>query len=105
MLSSVRETRLGPGWSTVSSRHRQPSAEREGFEPSGPVSQANSLAVSPIRPLSHLSLTTMLTGDAYVCCDAMGPGQRWYSGRSQGYLGGIPEPLNGPPGLASSRLG
>ena len=30
-------------------------AEREGFEPSGPVSQANSLAVSPIRPLSHLS--------------------------------------------------
>ena len=31
------------------------SAEREGFEPSDPVSQVNSLAVSPIRPLSHLS--------------------------------------------------
>ena len=30
-------------------------AEREGFEPSDPVSQVNSLAVSPIRPLSHLS--------------------------------------------------
>jgi hypothetical protein len=35
-------------------------AEREGFEPSGPVSQANSLAVSPIRPLSHLSLPTII---------------------------------------------
>ena len=32
-----------------------PPAEREGFEPSEPVSQLNSLAVSPIRPLSHLS--------------------------------------------------
>ena len=32
-------------------------AEREGFEPSDPVSQVNSLAVSPIRPLSHLSGT------------------------------------------------
>jgi hypothetical protein len=32
-----------------------PTAEREGFEPSDPVSQVNSLAVSPIRPLSHLS--------------------------------------------------
>ena len=31
-------------------------AEREGFEPSDPVSQVNSLAVSPIRPLSHLSM-------------------------------------------------
>ncbi len=31
-------------------------AEREGFEPSDPVTQVNSLAVSPIRPLSHLSL-------------------------------------------------
>jgi hypothetical protein len=30
-------------------------AEKEGFEPSDPVSQANSLAVSPIRPLSHFS--------------------------------------------------
>jgi hypothetical protein len=30
-------------------------AEREGFEPSDPVTQVNSLAVSPIRPLSHLS--------------------------------------------------
>jgi hypothetical protein len=36
----------------VSRHHR---AEREGFEPSDPVSQVNSLAVSPIRPLSHLS--------------------------------------------------
>ena len=35
-------------------------AEREGFEPSDPVSQVNSLAVSPIRPLSHLSLPTTL---------------------------------------------
>ena len=33
----------------------QVTAEREGFEPSDPVSQVNSLAVSPIRPLSHLS--------------------------------------------------
>ena len=33
-------------------------AEREGLEPSDPVSQVNSLAVSPIRPLSHLSLRT-----------------------------------------------
>ena len=32
------------------------SAEREGFEPSDPVTQVNSLAVSPIRPLSHLSV-------------------------------------------------
>ena len=31
-------------------------AEREGFEPSDPVTQVNSLAVSPIRPLSHLSV-------------------------------------------------
>ena len=30
-------------------------AEKEGFEPSDPVSQVNSLAVSPIRPLSHFS--------------------------------------------------
>jgi site-specific DNA recombinase len=30
-------------------------AEREGFEPSDPVTQVNSLAVNPIRPLSHLS--------------------------------------------------
>ena len=32
-----------------------PRAEREGFEPSDPVTQVNSLAVNPIRPLSHLS--------------------------------------------------
>ena len=31
-------------------------AERGGFEPPDPVSQVNSLAVSPIRPLSHLSV-------------------------------------------------
>jgi hypothetical protein len=37
-------------------------AEREGFEPSDPVSQVNSLAVSPIRPLSHLSVGTTLAG-------------------------------------------
>jgi integrase len=34
-------------------------AEREGFEPSDPVTQVNSLAVSPIRPLSHLSNWTV----------------------------------------------
>jgi hypothetical protein len=38
-------------------------AEREGFEPSDPVSQVNSLAVSPIRPLSHLS--RLLSDDFY----------------------------------------
>ncbi len=32
-------------------------AEREGFEPSDPHYQVNSLAVSPIRPLWHLSVT------------------------------------------------
>ena len=37
-----------------SARHH--TAEREGFEPSDPVTQVNSLAVSPIRPLSHLSV-------------------------------------------------
>ena len=31
-------------------------AERGGFEPPDPASRVNSLAVSPIRPLSHLSL-------------------------------------------------
>ena len=36
-------------------RRRESSAERGGFEPPDPVSQVNSLAVSPIRPLSHLS--------------------------------------------------
>ena len=40
-------------------RHLEHGAEREGFEPSDPVSQVNSLAVSPIRPLSHLSLGTV----------------------------------------------
>ena len=35
-------------------------AEREGFEPSDPGSQVNSLAVSPIRPLSHLSRAAIL---------------------------------------------
>ena len=30
-------------------------AERLGFEPRGPVSQANSLAVNCFQPLSHLS--------------------------------------------------
>ena len=33
-------------------------AEREGFEPSDPVTQVKSLAVTPIRPLSHLSSWT-----------------------------------------------
>jgi hypothetical protein len=37
-----------------------PRAEREGFEPSDPVTQVNSLAVNPIRPLSHLSLPPSL---------------------------------------------
>ena len=37
-----------------------PRAEREGFEPSDPVTQVNSLAVNPIRPLSHLSLRSSL---------------------------------------------
>jgi hypothetical protein len=31
-------------------------AEKEGFEPSDQVSPVNSLAVSPIRPLSHFSV-------------------------------------------------
>ena len=35
-------------------------AEREGFEPSDKVSLVNSLAVSPIRPLSHLSIADLL---------------------------------------------
>ena len=37
-------------------------AEREGFEPSDKVSLVNSLAVSPIRPLSHLSKHSDLLG-------------------------------------------
>ena len=44
-------TRLGLG-------QRRLLAERGGFEPPDPVSQVNSLAVSPIRPLSHLSVTS-----------------------------------------------
>jgi hypothetical protein len=39
---------------------RHPLAEREGFEPSDEISLVNSLAVSPIRPLSHLSLAASL---------------------------------------------
>ncbi len=41
-------------------RHHVPDtrAEREGFEPSDPVTQVKSLAVTPIRPLSHLSSRT-----------------------------------------------
>ena len=42
------------------SRVPVPRAEREGFEPSDPVTQVNSLAVNPIRPLSHLSLRPSL---------------------------------------------
>ena len=42
----------GRGYAAPGAKSR---AEREGFEPSDPVSQVNSLAVSPIRPLSHLS--------------------------------------------------
>ena len=42
-----------------------PGAEREGFEPSDPVTQVNSLAVSPIRPLSHLSVQVR----GYLCPD------------------------------------
>ena len=42
----------GPG---AGARRAGQAAEREGFEPSDPVSPVNSLAVSPIRPLSHLS--------------------------------------------------
>jgi hypothetical protein len=40
--------------------HQLPVAEREGFEPSDEFSLVNSLAVSPIRPLSHLSLSSEL---------------------------------------------
>ena len=47
---------------------RHDGAEREGFEPSDPVSQVNSLAVSPIRPLSHLS-----DGPAYATCSGGSP--------------------------------
>ena len=39
-------------------REAHPRAEREGFEPSEAISHLNSLAVSPIRPLSHLSSRT-----------------------------------------------
>jgi hypothetical protein len=39
-------------------------AEREGFEPSDEFSLVNSLAVSPIRPLSHLSFTSILADRA-----------------------------------------
>jgi hypothetical protein len=38
----------------------RPLAEREGFEPSDEFNLVNSLAVSPIRPLSHLSLSSEL---------------------------------------------
>ncbi len=48
-----RPVRRAPWRKTWRSTSR---AEREGFEPSDPVTQVNSLAVSPIRPLSHLSL-------------------------------------------------
>ena len=41
-------------------------AEREGFEPSDPVSQVNSLAVSPIRPLSHLSMPSQARFSAFL---------------------------------------
>ena len=47
----------GTGAARPTQRRRRILAEREGFEPSDPVSQVNSLAVSPIRPLSHLSRT------------------------------------------------
>jgi hypothetical protein len=56
-----RPTRATPAYEAASlfSRYRPADryrpAEREGFEPSEPVTRLNSLAVSPIRPLSHLS--------------------------------------------------
>ena len=43
-------------WPYPARRHGQGQiAEREGFEPSDGLYPVNSLAVSPIRPLSHLS--------------------------------------------------
>ena len=42
-------------------------AEEEGFEPSDPVSQVNSLAVSPIRPLSHLSSLALVCQRRTLC--------------------------------------
>ena len=59
-----RRARMGAPSSHVSARRSAGpvagpsagwSAEREGFEPSDRVPPVNSLAVSPIRPLSHLS--------------------------------------------------
>jgi hypothetical protein len=44
-------------------------AEREGFEPSDGFEPVNSLAVSPIRPLSHLSSIS----DLLFCLQGSGP--------------------------------
>jgi hypothetical protein len=61
-------------------------AEREGFEPSDPVSQVNSLAVSPIRPLSHLSWWTFVRSSAGCpfCLPVSGnrSGRRYWPERS-----------------------
>jgi hypothetical protein len=45
----------------TSERPTPPLAERQGFEPWVRLSTDNSLAVSPIRPLSHLSLPLLGT--------------------------------------------
>ena len=62
--------RGGPTFRIVRHQVPDPRAEREGFEPSDPVTQVNSLAVSPIRPLSHLSSRTFAfrrTGLSITC--------------------------------------
>src|SRR5580698_3868469 len=57
------------GWTraSVACSKQNNLAEREGFEPSDPVSQVNSLAVSPIRPLSHLSRVSDPTNGPQSC--------------------------------------
>ena len=59
----TRQARLcGPTIRIVRHHVPDPRAEREGFEPSDPVTQVKSLAVTPIRPLSHLSSRTFKFG-------------------------------------------
>ena len=59
----TRQARLrGPTIRVVRHHVPDPRAEREGFEPSDPVTQVKSLAVTPIRPLSHLSSRTFTFG-------------------------------------------
>ena len=94
----------GGPWSPVTSatNHRracQP-AEREGFEPSDRVPPVNSLAVSPIRPLSHLSRVDRERRRA-----PRSPGGRDYSS-SRGADGGLrPGPAGDRPTRSPGRPG